>query len=214
MATTPPALPLRIGIAAGALVCILLTPGFVLSHFEAYRNAEGAEAPPWLVSLNWPEVFSGSDAFATDDAYGVAWGLTLAAIVAMLVLLFRKVPPQTTRVRRGWTILIAGFGAVAVGALIDYGISDDTHSGGVGFVLELAGFATIAVAAVVLVGAARREASLDMRTTGALGLLGIGSVAVAALAFVQIPSGLAFVPLIALAVSVLRGHPNDGVDAT
>ena len=155
-----------------------MTPQFALAYQRAYGAGEGETVSGWIEQVEWPEWISGLGAVSTYNRYGVIFGLALAVMVFCLAVVVRSRTGKGKWERRGWLLAVGGLGAVAIGALSEYGIPEEVFDPGNGFALELAGFLLIMIGTPILGWGVRREAGVDRIKASGIALIGpIGVVA-------------------------------------
>ena len=181
----------RLALALGGLAAALLTPAFALSYFLSYALPE--ESPPgWLAALQDPLMNAGLlevGSTAVYDRYGLSyWAAWFLALGGLVALVRRQWPASTARVRRAWTVLVAGLSVVLVGILGDYAPTGDIV-GGVGFVLSCLGFVIAAVGSGLLGWALRHDRAVSFVAAVGVGVLGVVSMVGGMAVVGHIPSG-------------------------
>lgn len=187
----------RIALVVGGFLALITTPAFALSYFLSFGGAEGESPPGWLAPLRGPLLDLGllqspgsSAAFDLYGLYGklyfVAWVMALAGLWGLLRGEWSGFGP---RLRRAWTILLAGLGMAAAGILGDYTVMSGWVNA-LSFGLEVSGF-LVAVTGCGLLGVAlRRERAVSVGASAAVFSLGIVSVVGGFALVSHIPSGL------------------------
>lgn len=198
----------RVGLVVGGLVCLAVTPQFALAYQRAYGAGEGETVKHWIKQVDWPTWVSGLDAIATYKRYGIIFGSTLAVIVLCLAVVVRSRKGKGKWERRGWWIAVGGLGAVAIGSLSEYGISEDLFDPSNGFGLELLGFFLIMIGTPILGRALRREAGVGRMK--AIGIALIGPVGVVAGLAINghLPGGPAMPIIVTAMIIGITGLPD------
>ena len=198
----------RIGLVAGGLVCLAVTPQFALAYFRAYGAREGETPNDWITQVEWPAWVSGLDAIATYKRYGIIFGFALAVVVFCLAVVVRSRKGKGKWERRGWWVSIGGLGAVAIGSLSEYGISEDLFDPSNGFGLELLGFLLIMIGTPMLGRALGKEAGVGSIKSIGIALIGpIGVIGGAAING-HIPGGPAMPIIITAMIIGITGLPD------
>jgi hypothetical protein len=198
----------RVGLVVGGLVCLAVTPQFALAYQPAYGAGEGETAKHWIKQVDWPTWVSGLDAIATYKRYGIIFGFALAVVVLCLAVVVRSRNGKGKWERRGWWIAVGGLGAVAIGSLSEYGISEDLFDPSNGFGLELLGFLLIMIGTPILGRALRREAGVGRMK--AIGIALIGPVGVVAGLAINghLPGGPAMPIIVTAMIIGITGLPD------
>jgi hypothetical protein len=198
----------RVGLVVGGLVCLAVTPQFALAYQRAYGVREGETVNYWIKQVEWPTWVSGLDAIATYKRYGIIFGFALAVVVFCLAVVVRSRTGKGKWERRGWRVAVGGLGAVAIGSLSEYGISEDLFDPSNGFGLELLGFLLIMIGTPILGRALRKEAGLGRIKAIGIGLIGpIGVVAGLAING-HLPGGPAMPIIVTAMIIGITGLPN------
>ena len=185
-----------------------VTPQFALAYFRAYGAAEGEVANGWIKQVDWPTWVSGLNAISTYKRYGVIFGFALAVVVISLGVAVRSRKGKGKWERRGWRVAVGGLGAVAIGSLAEYGISEDLVDPSNGFALELLGFLLIMIGTPTLGWALRREAGVGRMR--AIGIALIGPVGVVAGLAINghLPGGPAMPIIVTAMIIGIAGLPD------
>ncbi len=169
----------------------------------------GGETPPgWLAGTDWPTWISGSSRVSTYKWHGVVFGLALVLVAGGLGRIVAGSKVQGRRQQRAWWLIVGGLGAVAVGSLLEYGISEDVLDAGYGFMLELLGFLSVMVGTITLGLAMRRERAFGRLHSAAIALIGPVGVVVGVAIVGHLPSGPASLLLIAAIAVGATGPPG------
>lgn len=195
----------RIGLVAGGLVCLLLTPWFALAYFSAYGVSAGETPPSWADWFEWPTLITADTPVSLYNRYGIIFGVALAVLVISLaVAVSREV--VGTGLRTAWTVITAGLGAVAVGSILEYGFGDLVDPGW-GFGLENLGFLTVIIGTVLLGVFLKREDRAGVAASSVVAVSGLIAVAVGLLLIGHLPSGPALLPILGCVVIGFTGIP-------
>jgi hypothetical protein len=198
----------RVGVVVGGLVCVTVTPQFALAYFRSYGFREGEIANAWIRQVDWPTWVSGLDAIATYKRYGVIFGFALAVVVFSLAVVVHSRKGKGKWERRGWRVAVGGLGAVAIGSLSEYGISEDLFDAGNGFGLELLGFLLIMIGTPILGLALSREAGVGRIKAVGIALIGPIGVIGGLVINGHLPSGPAMPIIVAAMVVGITGLPD------
>jgi hypothetical protein len=198
----------RIGLVVGGSVCLAVTPQFSLAYHSAYGFREGETANAWIKQVEWPTWVSGLDAISTYKRYGVIFGFALAVVVISLAVVVRSRKGKGKWERRGWRVAVGGVGAVAIGSLSEYGISEDLFDASNGFGLELLGFLLIMIGTPILGSALRREAGVGRIKSVGVALIGPIGVIGGLVINGHLPSGPAMPIIVAVMVVGITGLPD------
>jgi hypothetical protein len=144
---------------------------------------------------------------ATPNRYGVIFGVSLVVVALSLAVLVRRSTDSGSGVRRSWNVIAAGLGAVAVGSLVEYGFGSFVDAS-CGFLIENLGFVVVIVGTVLLGVSLRREAGASRPVSAAVAASGLVGIIIGILLVDHLPSGAAFVPLIACVVFGFTGLPT------
>jgi uncharacterized membrane protein len=198
----------RVGLVVGGLVCLAVTPQFALAYQRAYGAREGETVNYWIKQVEWPTWVSGLDAIATYKRYGIIFGFALAVVVFCLAVVVRSRTGKGKWERRGWRVAVGGLGAVAIGSLSEYGISEDLFDSSNGFGLELLGFLLIMIGTPILGRALHKEAGLGR--IKAIGIALIGPIGVVAGLAINghLPGGPAMPIIVTAMIIGITGLPN------
>ncbi len=198
----------RVGLVVGGLVCLAVTPQFALAYQRAYGAREGETVNYWIKQVEWPTWVSGLDAIATYKRYGIIFGFALAVVVFCLAVVVRSRTGKGKWERRGWRVSVGGLGAVAIGSLSEYGISEDLFDSSNGFGLELLGFLLIMIGTPILGRALHKEAGLGR--IKAIGIALIGPIGVVAGLAINghLPGGPAMPIIVTAMIIGITGLPN------
>lgn len=198
----------RVGLVVGGLVCLAVTPQFALAYQRAYGTREGEAVNYWIKQVEWPTWVSGLDAIATYKRYGIIFGFALAVVVFCLAVVVRSRTGKGKWERRGWRVAVGGLGAVAIGSLSEYGISEDLFDPSNGFGLELLGFLLIMIGTPILGRALHNEAGLGR--IKAIGIALIGPIGVVAGLAINghLPGGPAMPIIVTAMIIGITGLPN------
>ena len=199
----------RIGLVAGGLVCLAITPALASAYYFAYGRSEGEAPPPdWLDGIGWSSWFSGSGAISTYNKHGLVFGLALLVFVISLGVVVAPRRRRGRLERRAWWMIIVGLGAVSVGSLMSYGIPEDVFDSGNGFGLSLLGFLVIAVGTAVLGWAVRRETGVSRIQSIGIALVGPVGIVAGTVLVEHLPSGPAFLLIVAGIIIGAAGLPT------
>jgi uncharacterized membrane protein len=109
---------------------------------------------------------------------------------------------------RGWWVAVGGLGAVAIGWLSEYGISEDLFDPSNGFGLELLGFLLIMIGTPIPGRAVRREAGVARMKAFGIALIGpVGVVAGLAING-HVPGGPAMPIIVTAMIIGITGLPD------
>jgi hypothetical protein len=195
----------RIGLVVGGLACLTVTPWFALAYFPAYGRFDESP-PPWADWADWPNLISG-DPVDVYNRFGIIFGIGLLVVAGSLGLLARRSTVEGRGVRRAWMVVSGGFGAVAVGSLLEYGFGEFIDPS-LGFFIELLGFVAMTIGTVLLGWLLRRESGLGIVASLAVGVSGLVAIAIGVVLVGHIPSGPALVPLIVVVLFGFAGLPR------
>ena len=180
----------RVGLVAGGLMSLVVTPPLATAYYFAYGRGEGeSPAPDWLSGIGWPTWFDGSDAVSTYNSYGVVFGFAVLVVAVSLGVVVVGRSGKRRLERRAWWMIVGGLGAVALGSISEYGIPEDLFDSSNGFFLSLLGFLIIAAGTLVLGWALHRETDVGAFAAAGVALVGPVSIVAGTAIIEHLPSG-------------------------